>query len=294
MIKSMTAYAEGDAAAEDMAVAVTVRSYNNRHLNTVTYLPGSCQIFEDSLKKLVAGRIARGRVEVHVSLEAAARDTVDYRVDEAKASAYLKALKFLKETFNVSGEITLDHLLREKDIVVPSKQEKSDELLWTTVSDAVASALEALDRMRIREGENLARDLENRFSCISETLDAISGEAASLPGIYRERLSERISALLSETGYRADETRIVQEAAILADKSDISEEIVRSRSHVKQAQEMIASAEPAGRKLAFIIQELNREFTTMGSKSPSVTISGMVVDLKSELEKIREQVQNIE
>ena len=187
----------------------------------------------------------------------------------------------------------MDHILNARDIIKPGRGATDPELVWTAVEEAVNQAVDNLDIMRDKEGKNLVEDLTARMVFIEKKLDDIQGQAGSIPETCRQKLIKRIAALTSDTG-GLDMIRLSQEAAILADKSDISEEIVRARSHIKQFREIISAEESQGRKLNFLIQEFNREFNTMGSKAGKVELSHIIVEVKSELEKIREQVQNIE
>jgi uncharacterized protein (TIGR00255 family) len=293
MIKSMTGYAEALHTADEITVKGTFRSYNSRHLDIALFLPDHLKMFEDKVKKLVGGKIARGRVEIRFSFDETAEDSVEFSADFVKAAAYYKILDELKQKFDIKSEITLEQLLAGKKIIKPKERIHDADALYAGVADVANKALEDLDKMRVKEGENLAVDLENRFSYMRDKLDLIEKKAEGLPLIYKKNLEERISVLIAEKDI-LDPVRVAQEVAIIADKSDISEEIVRSHSHIDQAKLIMSSPEPSGRKLNFLVQEFNREYNTMGSKSGNVEISQMVVDLKSELEKIREQVQNIE
>ena len=293
MIKSMTGYAEALHTKDEITIKGTFRSYNSRYLDIALYLPDHLKMFEDKVKKLVAKKIARGRVEIRCSLDETAEDSVEFSADFVRASAYVTVLEELRQKFDIKSEITLEQLLAGKKMIKPTERTHDAEALFKGLANVVNKALDNLDKMRVKEGENLFKDLEQRFSYMETTLDLISKKAEELPLIYKKNLEERISVLISEKDI-LDPVRVAQEVAIIADKSDISEEIVRSRSHIDQAKQIMSSTEPAGRKLNFLVQEFNREYNTMGSKSGNVEISQMVVDLKSELEKIREQVQNVE
>lgn len=310
MIKSMTAYAEASNIENSIRCDVEIRSYNSRHLDIALYLPRSFSRYEESIKKVIASKLSRGRIEIRIAIEDQSEDAVQFQVDLTRAQAYYKALMQLKEQLSLSSDITLDHLLEGKEMVrAAEKRQDDDALVWETISKAVNGALEGLEAMRASEGDNLAKDLSDRMDYIENAMLKVEEEAASMPQIYKERLMERIASLMATNGgnqamatnhgvqnfeHLIDPVRLSQEAAILADKSDISEEIVRARSHVSLFREIISSPEPGGRKLNFLLQEFNREFNTMGSKSGRAELSHMIVDLKSELEKIREQIQNIE
>ncbi|MCF8044270.1 MAG: YicC family protein [Desulfarculaceae bacterium] len=293
MIHSMTAYAQAEHTIEELNAAVSIRTYNSRNLDTVVFLPESLRFLEDGIKKGTAARLNRGRVEIRVSVENPASDSVAFRIDEKRAESYIRALHELGEKCGVESDITLELLLSGRDMIVAEEKEQDQDAIRQVVSQTLEITLDRVEEMRKQEGSALAADLEHRLELIENRLSRIEQEAEAIPAAYKERLEERIATL---TGNAAglDAARIAQEAAILADKSDISEELVRAKSHIQQARQIIASDEPGGRKLNFLVQEFNREFNTMGSKSPSAVISQSVVELKSELEKVREQVQNIE
>ncbi|SLM30119.1 conserved hypothetical protein [Desulfamplus magnetovallimortis] len=293
MIKSMTAYSAASHEDGDIQCDVEIRSYNSRHLDIALYLPRAFSRFEDSIKKIVSNRLSRGRIETRIEIRDQSLDAVQFTVDIPRAEAYYNALLELKEKFGFGSDITIEQLLEGRDMIKASEKEQNDELIQATISKALDKALDGLEAMRSSEGSNLADDLLQRLDSIENIISLVEKDAESLPAFYRERLMERISVLTSGID-GLDPVRLSQEAAFLADKSDISEEIVRARSHIALFRETIASSEPGGRKLNFLLQEFNREFNTMGSKSGRAELSHMIVSLKSELEKIREQIQNIE
>jgi len=289
----MTACAQASSSEGPVHVDVEIRSYNSRHLDLALYIPGSYPGAEEGIKKIVKEKISRGRVEIRAVLEDLSEDALMFEVDNKRARAYFDALTAIKEHFSLKGEISLEQLLADRELVRPRKKQSDAELVHKALATAVAEGVEILDRMRRKEGDNLVADLEGRIGFIEAELKRVEEHAAAIPGLYREKLMERIDRL-TRGAEELDSARIAQEAAILADKSDISEEIVRARSHIQQFRQIFAAGEPAGRKLNFLIQEFNREFNTMGSKAGKPELSHLVVELKSELEKIREQVQNIE
>lgn len=293
MIKSMTAFASATFTQEPYAVEVTLRSYNSRHLDFSIYLPEACQPFEEDVKKLVARFHDRGRIEIRLGLTDQSKDPDLFEVDGVKAQAYYKALKTLQETLNLAPEISLDHILAARNIIVPAKKVIAPDLLWQVVSKAVETGARELDHMRRQEGENLFQDLKSRMDYIESQMEALAKEAKEIPLAYKQRLEERLAGLTADVE-GIDPVRLAQEVAILADKSDVSEEMVRLASHIILFREVLEAEQSQGRKLNFLIQEFNREFNTIGSKAGNARLSHRVVDLKSELEKIREQVQNIE
>jgi len=293
MIKSMTACAQASSSEGPVHVDVEIRSYNSRHLDLALYIPGSYPGAEEGIKKIVKEKISRGRVEIRAVIDDLSEDALVFEVDNKRAKAYFDALTAIKEQFSLKGEVTLEQLLADRELIRPRKKQSDDELVHKALASAVAEGVETLDRMRREEGGNLVADLDGRMRFIEAELKRVEEYAAAIPELYREKLMERIERL-TRGGEGLDSARIAQEAALLADKSDISEEIVRAHSHIQQFRQIFTASEPAGRKLNFLIQEFNREFNTMGSKAGKPELSHLVVELKSELEKIREQVQNIE
>jgi len=289
----MTAFSQASLTVETITADVTLRSYNSKYLDIACYLPELCQVFEEDIRKIIAKIHDRGRIEIKLSIRDEAKDLEQFEVDTPKVVSYYQALKKMKEDLGLSSDITLDHLLSARNVIVPSRKETDRESLWKAVAPCIETASAALDLMRRQEGKNLHVDLGARMDDIENKVKEIETDAKAIPFIYKQRLMERISFLTSETE-GLDPVRISQEAAILADKSDVSEEITRLLSHIKQFRGILESGEPGGRKLNFLIQEFNREFNTIGSKAGNASLSHKVVDLKSELEKIREQVQNIE
>ena len=293
MIKSMTAFAEASHTVDHITCNVEVRTYNSRHLDVALYLPRAFSRLEDGVKKQVARYVARGRVEIRVALEEQPGDASLFQVDLARAQGYYQALTTLKKELQLAGPVTLDHILEDREMILPAEKETDPDQVASVLSQAVDMALAGLDRMRTAEGRHLAQDLLARMDDVESRMDGVESDAQALPELYRQRLLDRVE-ILTKGVEEFDPLRLAQEAALLADKSDISEEIVRVRSHIQQFRDIVAADEPGGRKLNFLVQEFNREFNTMGSKSGKAALSHTVVELKSELEKIREQVQNIE
>lgn len=293
MIKSMTAFAQSTHTSDTITVKTTIRSYNSRYLDIVCHIPESCQTIEDRIKKLISRNHDRGRVEIRLTIEDEQEATDLFEVDKQKAGAYYKALSRMKRSYSLVSDIGLDHMLTLKNIIVPLKKELDTEKLWAAVQPCLEEASRQLDRMRQLEGGNLYQDLSSRVDNIEEQLELVQKEAGEIPKVYQQKLMDRISELTSDLT-EIDPVRITQEAAILADKSDVSEEIVRLNSHIQLFRKYLAADSSQGKKLNFLIQEFNREFNTIGSKAGNVKLSHLVVELKSQIEKIREQVQNIE
>jgi len=293
MIKSMTAYATAEHSIEAFAVSTEIRSYNSRYLDIVLRIPSGYLSLEEKIKELISGRVMRGRLDVKIQIEMDTAEPNGFEIDESKARAYYAALKQMRDEFNVNSEISLENLLHAGGIIKPVEAPRDTDAVFPAIRTCINQALEALNSMRTREGDFIARDLSERLAHIENQLAQIGSDSTGLVGVYQQRLRERISQLTQDI-VELDTGRITQEAAILADRSDISEEIVRAESHLKQFHHTMASDEPSGRKLNFLLQELHREFNTMGSKVGNAEISHIIIDVKSELEKIREQVQNVE
>ena len=293
MIKSMTAFARGEAGDALRSVVVEIRSYNSRHLDLVLRLPSAYVGLEDKVKALVAAAVARGRVEVRLQIEAKTEEAIAFAVNAPRAIAFYRALTELKKLVNIDAPVTLEQLVGMGDMIKPAEGENDVSSFWPLIEESLSRALSDLDAMRRREGEFIAADIGQRIDGIALILERVEAAASDLLEKCRDRLQERISAL-TDGIIAIDGDRIMQEAAILAEKSDITEEIVRAASHLAQFRSLMRAQEPSGRKLNFLMQELNREFNTIGSKTDTSAIAHMVVDVKAELEKIREQVQNVE
>lgn len=289
----MTAFAKASHTKEFITADVTIRSYNSRHLDFAIHLPEACQSFEEQIKRLIAKTHDRGRIEVRLNFTDDAEASDLFEVDEVRARGYYSALSRLKDSLGLGSDISLDHILAARNIIIPAQKQVDTDLLGEVVLAVVEMAAGELDLMRRQEGENLFQDLSSRMDYIERSMETLTKEAGKIPGVYKDRLMERI-ARLTQDAEGIDPVRLAQEVAVLSDKSDVSEEIVRLASHISLFREVMDAKDSQGRKLNFLIQEFNREFNTIGSKAGNAVLSHMVVDLKSELEKIREQVQNIE
>lgn len=293
MIKSMTGFASAAATAGNIAVTVEMRTYNSRNLDLSLRLSPGDTGMEERIRTLLSGRLVRGRVEVKIQVETTVDDAARVDVDMTRARALVAVLKRLQADLGLDGAPSLELLMACGGILKNAAPETDVERAWPTLEACLTQALGELDAMRGREGRYLAQDLGARLDRIEGALKEIAGNAAGLTAIYQERLRERIAAL-TQGLVEIDHTRLAQEVAFLAERSDISEELVRAESHIRQFRGIMAAPEAGGRKLNFLLQELNREFNTMGSKIGSADVAHTVVDVKSELEKIREQVQNVE
>ena len=291
MIRSMTGFGSASGIFAGRTITVEIKSVNNRFREVVTRMPKICAPLEDSIKKLVASRLERGRVDLWVQLDDRDAKKKELTVDFEFAGAVKSMLNELKDRFDLKGDITLDHLL---SLGVIGSQEEAPALeeLWAAISPLVDSSLNALVVMREAEGRNLASDLEKRLSRLASFNRKVEELASSAPDMLLEKLQNRLSEL--GAGVKVDQSRLAQEVALMADKVDITEELVRMSSHLTRFSGIINGAETAGRRLDFLLQEMGREVNTMGSKAQDLEVTGLVLDMKAELEKLREQVQNIE
>jgi uncharacterized protein (TIGR00255 family) len=293
MIKSMTAYARADSSQDGITIATEIRSYNSRHLDIALRLSQNYLPLEERVKKLVARHVARGRVEINIQIKEERDEAVVFEVDLPKARAYHSALEKIAGEFELETSISLDHVLGAHGIIRPGEVALDLNACWASLEKTLTLALQDLDAMRCKEGAFMAADISARLATIEEKLVRIQDRSDDLLPLYQERLTERIG-VLTKGLIEIEPERIAQEAAILADKSDISEEIVRAQSHIVQFRDSMAADQAAGRKLNFLLQEFNREFNTMGSKTGKAKVAHMIVEVKAEIEKLREQVQNIE
>ncbi len=293
MLKSMTAYADGEQSSDDMSVSVEIKTVNSRHLDIQLRINHEYRALEDKIKAQIAGSVVRGRIDVKIQIRETSESAVVFEVDEAKAKALYQAWGSLQRLLDQEGPLPLDLIVSRNDIIIPQKEVSDLDKVWIQLTGCVQTVLTAVEKMRKHEGDYIAKDFQERIDFLSQSIDQIETAGADLPVHYKQRLMERIAAL-TEDRLSLDEGRLEQEVAYLADKSDISEEVLRVRSHLEQFKTIMAADGPAGHKLNFLLQEINREFNTIGSKAGKSEIAHMVVDVKSELEKIREQVQNIE
>ena len=294
MIQSMTAFAVAETVEENnLSARVEIRSYNSKNLDISLRLTAGWLALEERVKRVISERISRGRIEINLRVEDRSEAAVAFDIDETKAGAYLGALRELKESLALSGDIPLELVASVHGIIKPAETQRDPEADWPIISSCLGQALDELTAMRRKEGAFMADDLTTRLNFIESVLTEIEAAAADITTQYRERLLERVTRL-TEGQVDLDAARIAQEAAILADRSDISEETVRAGSHIAQFRDIMTGGGPAGRKLNFLLQEFNREFNTMGAKAASVNVSHIIVEVKSELEKLREQVQNVE
>lgn len=292
MIKSMTGFGRGTFERESVKVTAELRTVNNRHLDVHVRLPQEFAGLELPVKKQVQSALKRGRVDTTITIERPG--ATGFAINREAISGYLDAVSVLKEEFGLGGDLSLDAVMRLPGVLQPSSESPvSDAIVAEAVTDALTAALADLVAMRAVEGRELESEMTGRLDTIEALLPGIEERAAALPNAYRERLEKRISELTR--GRPFDETRLAQEAAYLAERSDIAEEIARLKSHLVQfRQAMLGEAGEVGKRLDFLLQEMNREANTVLSKSGDVDVSEAAITIKTEVEKLREQVQNVE
>ncbi len=292
MALSMTGFGRGNNLNELIEVTAEIRAVNHRYFEFSARMPRSCSFLEDKLKALCNSRISRGKTELFITIEAKKASGGEIIVNEEYVEAYLKAAKSLSKKYHLKNDITVSRLTESGDAFTFKKTVLDEETLEEAIIPAVNSAIDAFIEMRRAEGERLAADLIEKTNAIISNVEFIEQRSPETVKAYRERLEQKIKEVLADSNI--DEQRIITEAAIFADKVAVDEETVRLRSHIKQFNDMLNSNEPVGRKLDFIVQEMNRETNTIGSKAQDTEILNRVVDNKAIIEKIREQVQNIE
>ena len=292
MIRSMTGFGRAQASVEGYNITVEIRSVNHRYFEFYAKLPRAYAFLEEKVKALLSTGISRGKVECSIQLESTANESVVVSVNEPLAKGYVDAVKEISEKFGISEDLTALSVARFSDVLSISKAPIDEDELWAKVSPVVSEALAGFVSMRETEGKRLSDDVLSRADTILDNVSYIEERSPETVKLYSEKLLERMKNVLGET--QIDEARILTEAAIYADKIAVAEETVRLRSHIDQLHEMLASNEAVGRKLDFLVQEINREANTIGSKAQDVDIARRVIDIKAEVEKIREQIQNIE
>ncbi len=292
MVKSMTGYGRARETLNGRDITVEVRSVNNRYLDCTVKMPRAYVFAEDAIKTGVQKAISRGKVDVFVTIDTTAADVSVVAVNEPLARSYYEALMQLKNTFALEGEVTPMALAKFPDVLTVTRAEEDLESVAADICAVLEQALQAYNQMRAVEGGRLADDISSRVATIESVVSKVEERSPQTVAEYRARLTNKMNEVLQST--TIDESRILTEAAIFADKIAVDEETVRLRSHIAQLRTMLHSDQPVGRKLDFLIQEVNRECNTIGSKCNDLTIAQDVVNMKAEVEKIREQVQNIE
>lgn len=294
MIKSMTGFGRGEASDDNRTVTVEMRSVNNRYADFNLRMPRNCSFLQEDIKKVIRETVKRGKVEVFIQIESLTDDDMEIDLNSELAARYYEELLKLGETLSINDKITLEYIASRPDVIQTKPKEINEEELAETVLSAVKKASVNLDKMRGIEGEKLAEDLLMRGNLIKELRDKIEERSEVVPRMYKEKLEERIKELL-DNSVEIPEERIAVETALFADKCNITEELIRLDSHIMQLKNILSdSSQPVGKKLDFLIQEMNREANTIGSKANDLDITNNMIEIKAEIEKIREQVQNIE
>lgn len=292
MIKSMTGFGRATLDNESYSISVELRSVNHRYFELSTRLPRQYNFLEDKIKTYLQSRVARGKVECNIYLESLAEDNVTVSVNDALAKGYLDALNNLAETYDIPNTVNALQLGKFNDVLTVRKEEADEEAVWNAILPVLTSATDAFIAMREKEGLKLKEDVLSRAEVILDRVAFVEARSPETVKEYNEKLKTRIQELIGDA--KVDEARLLNEAAIYADKVAVDEETVRLRSHIEQLKAMLEEAEPIGRKMDFLVQEINREANTIGSKASDLDITAKVLDIKGEVEKIREQIQNIE
>ena len=292
MVKSMTGYGRAVETVNGREFTVELRSVNNRYLDCTVKLPRALTFAEETVKQAVKATISRGKVDVFISVHSEGASDVKITLNEAMVEGYLAAMKEMAEKYAVADDISVSLISRMPEVFSVEKPEVDEEQLKNDLMSVVGKALENYDVMRAAEGKALENDLRNRGNTILELVAQVEAGNGQTVIDYRTRLENKLREVLANTSI--DESRILTEAAIFADKVAVDEETVRLRSHLEQMNNMLTTGGAIGRKLDFLLQEMNRESNTIGSKCSDVKLARIVVDIKAELEKIREQTQNIE
>ena len=292
MIKSMTGYGRGEAVLHGRPITVEVRSVNNRYLDCTVKLPRIYVFAEDAVKSAVQAHISRGKVDVFVTIGPSEDGDMTIAVNRPVADGYYAALCALRDTYHLKDDISVSLLSRFQDVFLVEKTQEDLEAMSADICTVLELALQDFDAMRLREGEKLNQDVLSRGVTIESLVSRVEARSPGIVADYRARLAAKMAEVLQNT--QLDESRILTEAAIYADKVAVDEETVRLRSHLSQLRHLLDQDGPVGRKLDFLIQEFNREANTIGSKCNDIETAGYVVDIKAEIEKIREQIQNME
>lgn len=292
MIKSMTGYGSAKGTVEGIEISIELKSVNNKFLDTAVRMPRSFLFAEETIKQVVSSHISRGKVDVFVTVDSSGADDMVVKVNEPLLRGYLEALNTISEDFGLINDATAMSVSRFPDVLTAEKKELDAESVAEGMRAVAEQALCDFDRMRMTEGEKLKADVLLKLQNIEGFVSVIEENSPKTVKEYRDRLYAKLSEVLGTSGI--DEARILTEAAVFADKIAVDEETVRLRSHIAQLRQMLEAGSPIGRKIDFLLQEFNREANTTGSKCQNSDIAHVVVDLKSEIEKIREQIQNIE
>ncbi len=292
MIKSMTGYGRYEHLDENRKIVIDIRSVNHRYADVSVKVPRSYGYLEDKIREAVSSEISRGKVEVFVYIETYTHEDKVVTIDHVLAENYYHVLTELKETYGLRNEVGISDLSRFSDIFVTRSQEEDKDKVWDLVSECLSHAVADFVACRLREGARLKENLVERANAIQGLIKEVEARTPQIVEEYAKRLRERMTELLGN--FAVDESRLLTEVGVMADRVCIDEELVRLKSHFVELEKILALSEPVGRKLDFLVQEINRETNTIGSKANDFGIAKTVVEIKSEIEKLREQIQNIE
>lgn len=292
VLKSMTGYGRQETVIGGKKILAEIKSVNHRFADYNIKVPRHLGFLEDKVKKLASEYVTRGKIDIYINIESSEEADKDILLNSELAKSYIDALYELRDKFGLKDDISVSSVARYTDIFRAERREEDEDALWQSVKTVMENALEAFSSMRAREGERIEQDLRTRIEYMKELAAKVDERSPQTVKEYRDRLYARIKDVLEDR--TVDEARVLTEAAIFADKVAVNEETVRLSSHFDEFNEIITSGEPAGRRLDFLIQEINREVNTIGSKAQDLTIAKIVVTLKGEIEKLREQIQNIE
>lgn len=292
MVKSMTGFGRAVKELDGYVIAVELKSVNHRYFEFSSRCPRQYGFIEDKLKSFINSRVSRGKIECFVSIDALNTESADVAVNNTLASAYVKALKDISSTYSLKEDFGASTIARFPDVLVVRRAEEDEEKIWSLVKSVADEAVDKFIEMRAAEGKKMYDDVYSRSQFILDVVSFIEERSPETVKEYNDKLVERVHDLLGDV--TLDEGRVLQEVAVYADKVAVAEETVRLHSHIDQLRKFLDSDEAVGRKMDFLVQEINRETNTIGSKCNDVAIARKVVDIKAEIEKIREQIQNIE
>lgn len=291
-MNSMTGCGQFQSETDQWRVAVEMKSVNNRYLDVSIKIPKQFMVLEEKIKKIVSTSLSRGKIDVFISIEQIGEKNYHLLVDKALALAYYNSVQVIADLTGLTDKVKISDIATYHGVLTLEKEESDLEALWAPMEESLRGALQALCDMRKREGDNLAEDIGSRIDKLRTICEQIKARSPQVVIDYREKLAARMQEILQQV--EIDDAKLLNEVAFFADKADIAEELTRLNSHLEQFESNLELAIPIGRKLDFILQEINREINTIGSKANDMEINHLVIEAKSELEKIREQVQNVE
>lgn len=292
MIYSMTGFGRGRFVNEERSIAIEIKAVNHRFLDMTVKTPRTLSFVEDKIKAVVQDKIQRGKVDIFVTYTQYQKPGSKVNVDEKLAKEYAEALKKISTALNLSDDVSATKIASFPEVLSVYEDDMDEELVWSQVKEALSQALDNFTNMRAVEGENLKNNLLGMAQNIENSMETVKEQAPKVPFEYKAKLEQRIANILQSDA--VDPTRLAQEVAFFADKCSIDEEITRMGSHIGQMRDILNGGGPVGRKLDFLVQEMNREANTMGSKANNIILTNTVLEMKSEIEKIREQIQNLE